>query len=83
MPAARFPRDPACAAAQVKSLLLRQKEQFIREGGLLFLIPEGDLNGSGMRKRAGGTFSPPPGLRRSSCSVFTSLIPLQESLLLI
>jgi len=25
-----------------------QKEQLTREGGLLLLIPEGDLNGSGM-----------------------------------
>ena len=34
-------------------------------GGFSFGIPEGDSNGSGVRKRAGGTFSPRPGLRRS------------------
>ena len=49
-----------------KSLLLRQKEQLTRKGGVLFLIPKGDLNGSGVRKRAGGTFFPRPGLRRSA-----------------
>ena len=30
-----------------------------------FAYQEGDSNGSGVRKRAGGTFSPRPGLRRS------------------
>ena len=31
----------------VKIAIFSQKEQFIRKDGLLFLIPEEDLNGSG------------------------------------
>ena len=31
----------------VKIAIFSQKEQFIRKDGLLFLIPGGDLNGSG------------------------------------
>ncbi len=41
-----------------------KKEQFIRQDELLFFDFERDLNGSGVRKRAGGTFSPRPGLPR-------------------
>ncbi len=44
---------------------VRQKENPAKWRGFPFGIPGGDSNGSGVRKRAGGTFSPRPGLRRS------------------